>query len=268
MVILSIFANASFGDLWQPEILIVSVILQVVYLTLCHGSLAMRLYGKRHLVTAKQTILFLAGCWVMYFSFAGPLDYLSDNYIFSAHMVQHMLEITVMTPLILVGLPTSFFVKLWGSRYTKWIRVWAHPVVAGAVFNIVLSTFHSPYLYNLALINDNFHLFEHTVFFFIASFMWGPLLVRIPGVGQLKNGQKLLYLLYNYNLMMPIVVLLLNASRPWYQFYVTAPRLAAWLTPMADMQLGAIIMMVFMAGAYLIYGIRIYARQDESIWYQ
>ncbi|KPV43760.1 hypothetical protein AN477_10225 [Alicyclobacillus ferrooxydans] len=264
-----VFANAPFSDLWQPEIMVVSAVLQIVYLLLTHGSVAERVYRKRHVATGRQTLSFIAGCWIMYFSFAGPLDYLSDNYIFSAHMVQHMIEIVIMTPLILRGLPEGFYERLWRARgLGRLIRVWSHPVVAGAVFNGILTLFHSPYLYNLALENENFHLFEHTVFFVIASFMWAPLTIRLPGVRQLTNGQKLLYLLYNYNLMMPIVILLLVSNHPWYSFYVSAPRLAAWLTPMADMQLGAIIMMVFMAGAYLAYGIRAYAKQDESIWYQ
>ncbi|QSO54604.1 cytochrome c oxidase assembly protein [Alicyclobacillus curvatus] len=264
-----IFAKAPFNDLWQPEIIVVSVVLQLLYLSLAHGKLAYRLYGRRHLATTRQTLSFIVGCWLMYFSFAGPLDYLSDNYLYSAHMVQHMLEITIMTPLMLKGLPEGFYRKLWHlpGGIGKAVRVWAHPLVAGAVFNIVLSGFHTPYLYGLALENDNFHLFEHAVFFIISAFMWGPLLVRIDGVKELTHGQKLLYLLYNYNLGMPLAILQLMSGVPWYSLYVTAPRLIPWLTPLGDMQLGSILMLVFMGGAFLISGIRQYMGQSESIWY-
>ncbi|QSO47113.1 cytochrome c oxidase assembly protein [Alicyclobacillus mengziensis] len=264
-----VFANAPFTDLWQPKIMVTAAVLQVLYLLLTHGNVAERLYQKRHVTNKRQTLSFIIGCWIMYFSFAGPLDYLSDNYIFSAHMVQHMIEIVIMTPLILKGLPAGFYENLLSVRgLGRVLRIWGHPLVAGAVFNLILAIFHSPYLYNLALENENFHLFEHTVFFVIASFMWAPLIIKLPSVRELTNGQKLLYLLYNYNLMMPIVILLLISNHPWYSFYVHAPRLASWLTPMADMQLGAIIMMVFMAGAYLTYAISAYTKQDESIWYQ
>lgn len=256
-------------SLWPIDILSVFILLQIVYLALTHGPLARRFYNKSHVTSGRQTASFIVGCWVLYFAMAGPLDYLSDAYIYGAHMVQHMLEITVMTPLLMKGLPESFYVKLWNLRAVgRIIRIWSNPLVAGAVFNIVLTTFHAPSLYNLALNFDAFHFFEHLVFFVIALFMWTPLLVEIPGKRALTNGQKLLYLLYNYNLMMPLVILQLIANHPWYSHYVDTPRLASWLTPIADMQLGAILMMVFMGGAFLVYGIRIYANQDESIWYQ
>lgn len=263
-----IFAKAPFEDLWQPDIIVVAIVLQVIYLTLAHGPVAFKLYGRRHMTTRKQTFLFLIGCWLMYFSFAGPLDYLSDNYLYSAHMIQHMIEITIMTPLMMKGLPESFYRSLWNSRLIgKGVRFWVHPLVNGAIFNIVLTAFHSPYLYNLALEHENFHLFEHVVFFVIAGFMWSPLLLEIEGIGSLTNGQKLLYLLYNYNLGMPLIILQLMSGVPWYSVYVHAPRLFAWLTPLGDMQLGAILMLVFMGGAFLTSGIRMWIRQDESIWY-
>lgn len=263
-----VFADATFQDLWQPEIIVVSILAQIIYLILCHGPLARRLFGQSHMTTRGQTIAYLAGCWLMYFSFAGPLDYLSDEYLFTAHMVQHMIEITLMAPLILKGLPERAYLWLWNSNATRWlIRVWAYPIVAGGVFNVVVTLFHFPFLYELALDNENFHLFEHAVFFIVAGFMYAPLVVRLPNVRELTNGQKLLYLLYNYNLMMPIVVLLLIAHKPWYVHYVDAPRLFTWLTPLGDMQLGAVTMMIFMAGSFITFGVRAYMKQDESIWY-
>ncbi|QQE77137.1 cytochrome c oxidase assembly protein [Alicyclobacillus sp. SO9] len=261
-------SHANPRDLWQPSVLAVAVAIQLIYLILVHGPAAYRLFRVRHVTTAKQTISFLIGCWLMYFSFGGPLDYLSDNFLFSAHMVQHMIEIIVMTPLVLKGLPLRAYHFLWNSKATRrLIRTWAHPLVAGAVFNIVLSMFHTPPLYNLTLINDPFHFFEHSVFFVIASFMWAPLLIESPELPRLSSGQRLLYLLYNYNLMMPIVVLLFFAKHPWYPFYVHAPRIVSWLTPMGDMQLGAVIMMVFMAGAYGTFALKEYFAQDELVWY-
>jgi putative membrane protein len=266
--LLTALTHANPRDLWQPTVLSVAILIQIIYMVLVHGRVANRLFGERHLTSSRQTISFLVGCWLMYFSFAGPLDYLSDNYLFSAHMVQHMLEIIVMTPLILKGLPLRAYHFLWNSPKTRWlIRRWAHPLVAGGVFNVVLSLFHTPPLYGLALISDTFHFFEHSVFFVIAAFMWAPLLIESPRLPRLKPGQRLLYLLYNYNLMMPIVVLLFISRHPWYPFYVHAPRLFSWLSPLGDMQLGALIMAFFMAGALGVFALKEYFAQDELVWY-
>lgn len=263
------FAHATFQELWQPNIIVFTVVVLVLYLGLCHGPLAQRLSGTRHLVTPLQTGLFVMGMILLYFSFAGPLDYLSDNYLYTAHMVQHMVEITIMTPLVMKGLPESVYRFLFTSRRILPVtKAWTHPIVSGAVFNVILTIFHLPYLYNLALESDSFHLFEHSVFFVISFFMWLPIVRGTVSKKQMTPGQKMLYLLYNYNLMMPLVVFQLVANRPWYAHYVDAPRIFPNLSALGDMQLGAITMMVFMAGRYAIVGIQQYMKQDESVWYE
>lgn len=264
---LSALANANPMDLWQPDILGVSLIIQFLYLMATIGPWKTRFAGYRP-VARKTIVTFLIGMWVMYFSFAGPLDYLSDNYLFSAHMVQHQLEIMLMTPLIIFGIPDWMFQPLLRfSPSRKVITVWAHPTIAGAVFNIVYTGFHLPDIYNYALINESFHLFEHTVFFVIAFFMWLPIISRFTGLEPLSSGKRLLYLLYNYNLMMPIVVLLIVANHPWYSYYVTAPRIIPGVGPLFDQQLGGIIMAVGSVIPFLAVGTKAFMAQNELVWY-
>ncbi|MCF8564714.1 cytochrome c oxidase assembly protein [Alicyclobacillus tolerans] len=268
-LLMQVLLHASFYDLWQPSILAVAVAVQLIYLALTRGPLSNALFHRRRMVTGKETAFFLVGCWLLYFSFGGPLDYISDNYLFSAHMIQHMVEITIMTPLIMKGIPDSFYQFLWNCRWTKHVvRPWTQPVVAGAVFNIVVVIFHVPVVYNLSLQSDSFHFFEHAMFFIVSFFMWAQLLSHISGWRNLTPGQKMVYILYNYNLMMPLVVLLLIANHPWYPHYVAAPRIIPGLTPLADMQLGAILMMAFMAFAYAGYFVKEFFKQnDELVWY-
>lgn len=267
--VMNLFYHASFDELWEPKIMIFSIFVWSLYMILLHGPIARRISGQQHLATTSQTVSFTWGMILLYCSFSGPLDYLSDNYLFSAHMIQHMIEITIMTPLVMRGLPDGVYQYLFTSRWTKHIvRAWANPIAAGGIFNIVLTIFHSPTLYNYALISEPFHFFEHGVFFIISFFMWMPLLKGISLSKLLTPGQKMLYLLYNYNLMMPIVVLLLISNHPWYEFYVHAPRIIPGLSALGDMQLGAIIMILFMAGAYVSVAIKQYIHQDELVWYR
>src|SRR6266536_1565588 len=48
---------------------------------------------------------FLSGVAVLILALASPLDELSDRYLLSAHMVQHMLLTLVIPPLLLMGTP-------------------------------------------------------------------------------------------------------------------------------------------------------------------
>ena len=53
----------------------------------------------------KQIASYLSGVLVLLVALEGPIHELSDTYLFSAHMVQHMLLIYVAPPLLLLGIP-------------------------------------------------------------------------------------------------------------------------------------------------------------------
>ena len=56
-------------------------------------------------VKGIQVVSFFAGLAVLLGSLTGPLHDLSDYYLFSAHMVQHLLLVFAMPPLLLYGTP-------------------------------------------------------------------------------------------------------------------------------------------------------------------
>src|SRR5205807_3928477 len=55
--------------------------------------------------TLRRPALFLASLVVLLAALNGPLHDLSDYYLFSAHMVQHLLLTLVVPPLALAGTP-------------------------------------------------------------------------------------------------------------------------------------------------------------------
>ncbi len=55
--------------------------------------------------TIGQKIFFWSGLFVMFASLNGPIHDLSDDYLFSAHMVQHLLLTLAVPPLLLAGTP-------------------------------------------------------------------------------------------------------------------------------------------------------------------
>lgn len=258
--VFSVFAKANPIEVIQPEIAIVAGCILLLYLLTAFGPLR-RLYRNPGPVTAGEVSLFAVACVTLYLSFGGPLDYLSDNYLFSAHMFQHMTEIVIMTPLFIAGTPNWMVQRILDSRLVQSASAkQTHPIFTALIFNGVIAIFHIPRLYDLALENETFHFFEHLCFFFVALLLWRSL-------WDLTPGKKLLALLLNYNLGMPLVIFMMIARSPWYTFYVTQPRIWPWMTPLADQQWGAIIMGVMMMGAFLVVGVRAYAKQDESIWY-
>ena len=61
--------------------------------------------------TARHTVLFTLGTAVLFVALTSPLDPLGDDYLFSAHMLQHLLLCFAAPPLWLLGLPSG-----WTSR--------------------------------------------------------------------------------------------------------------------------------------------------------
>src|SRR6476620_1435984 len=53
----------------------------------------------------SQQVAFFSGLLVIFLSLNGPLHDLSDTYLFSAHMVQHLLLSLAVPPLLLAGTP-------------------------------------------------------------------------------------------------------------------------------------------------------------------
>ena len=77
----------------------------------------------------------------------GPIHELSDNYLFSAHMVQHMFLIYAAPPLMLLGTPGWLLrpiLKLPGVFRVA--RFLTHPATALAAFNIVFALYHIPHV--------------------------------------------------------------------------------------------------------------------------
>src|SRR5918998_810728 len=64
-----------------------------------------RKYRLAARVEQSQVACFLLAMLIIFASLQGPLHELSDYYLFSAHMVQHLLVTLIMPPLLLKGLP-------------------------------------------------------------------------------------------------------------------------------------------------------------------
>src|SRR4029450_9058143 len=56
-------------------------------------------------IAAHQILSFGGALAVLFVALTGPIHDLSDYYLFSAHMVQHMLLVFAMPPLLLYGTP-------------------------------------------------------------------------------------------------------------------------------------------------------------------
>ncbi len=233
------------GSVWthwhaHPDALIGLAVFQGAYL-LGIGPLRER-YRLADDVNPRQVATFTAGVMVIFFSLVSPLHELSDNYLFSAHMVQHVLLTLIAPPLLILGTPDWLIRPLlrpnWAFRLA---RLGTHPIIAFGFFNIVFSLWHIPALYNVSVTNHGVHIGEHLLFMGAAVLMWWPLAGTLPEIPRLSYPAMMAYM-FLLSIAQIIIFAPITFSRePLYEWYVNAPRL--WdISPVLDQQLGAIFM--------------------------
>ena len=235
------------GSLWthwhgHPDVLLGLAILEGAYL-LGVGPLRER-YGLADSVEPRQVATFTLGVLVIFFSLLSPIHILSDRYLFSAHMLQHVLLTLVAPPLFILGTPDWLIRPLLRPNLMfRLARLATHPVPAFALFNVAFAVWHIPGLYNLSVTNHGFHIAEHILFIATAVLMWWPIASTMPELPRLSYPLQMLYLILLSIAQIIVFAPITFAREPLYQWYVDAPKV--WpLSPVVDQQLGAIIMKI------------------------
>ena len=193
-------------------------------------------------VDSRQIATFTLGVLVILFALLSPLHVLSDQYLFSAHMLQHVMLTLVAPPLLILGTPDWLLRPLLRpDAVFRLVRVFTHPVVAFALFNIVFSLWHIPTLYNLSVTNHLIHIAEHLLFMTAAVLMWWPLVSTMPELPRLSYALQMIYLFLLSIAQLIVFGPITFAPTPLYEWYVEAPRIWA-ISAVGDQQIGAIIM--------------------------
>ena len=178
-----------------------------------------------------RTLAFAGSLLVLLLALLSPIDVGGDHYLFSLHMLQHILLSMVVPPLFLLGVPAS------------WLpvdRLRPHPLAAALVFNGVVTVWHLPALYDSTLRNDALHVTEHLSFLLTGMLFWWPI-VSSAGRRVLTPIGKIGYLAFA-GVPPTILGLVFILSRTvLYPFYAAAPRVTG-LSPLEDQQLAGLVM--------------------------
>jgi putative membrane protein len=194
---------------------------------------------------ARRAAAFAGALGVLFVSLTGPLHDLSDYYLFSAHMLQHLLLAFAMPPLLLYGVP-GWMVRplLPRGRLAAWARRLTRPSGAFFVFNAVLVAWHLPPLYNLAMEVHPVHVVQHLMLMAVSVVLWWPLMSPVAELPRAPYPIQLLYLFVVGMPMIGVSIFITMADSVLYPYYAAAPRVWEWLTPRDDQHLGGLIMWI------------------------
>ena len=195
-------------------------------------------------VGRTRPALFFSGLALMFVSLNGWIHDLSDYYLFSAHMVQHLVLTLVVPPLLIMGTPGWMLRPALRWRVVGPLARWVTaPSRCFAIFNVVLIAWHLPPMYELAMRHHPVHIVQHLCFMTAAVLMWWPVLSPLPELPRLSYPGQMLYL-FLLSIPMSLVAISIGyADHLLYPYYASAARI--WgITPMQDQMIGALIMWI------------------------
>ena len=199
---------------------------------------------------------FELGLAVFWGAVASPMDELADA-LLSAHMVEHLLIMSVVPPLILLGAPVVPTLR----GFPRWVQGWilgpllrrrrlrgfvlflTTPLPAWLLMNLTFLGWHLPPAYDFALESEFWHAVEHLCFFWTSLLFWGVLLRPWPASKQRISWFLLPYLVGSDLVNTMVSASLAFSSRPVYQYYVKNPN-PFGVSLLDDQVLGASIMWV------------------------
>jgi putative membrane protein len=218
----------------------------VGYLWLCRHH--ERLTGE---ATPRRTRrLFLGGMALLLVASEWPTHDLAERFLYSAHMVQHMVYTLVAAPLLVAGTPA------WLARAVlrppplkRAFRFLVRPLPALVFFNGVLLFTHWPEVVGASVGSELTHFSLHVLIVVSGYVMWWPIVSPLPELPPLSPPVQMLYLFLQSLAPTIPASFLTFGQEPLYPMYATFPRIWGW-SALTD-QLIAGLTMKIVGGAIL-----------------
>ncbi len=239
------------GWQWDPVLIGSLVTLAVAYL-LAVGPLRSRIAPGEAFPKGKA-LMFFSALLITYLAEGSPLHDLSEVFLFSAHMVQHLILMYFGAPLLIWGTPEWLWRPLLLNRLVRPVAtLLGKAVVAGLVYTLFLSVWHFPFFYEAGLRNSSIHHTQHIFFLWVCLVAWWPVMSPLKEIPRLHYGTQIVYLFVTSTvLQLPLFAIITFTDQAFYAPYIAAPRIFAWLDPLGDQQLAGIVMKVLAMLLYI-----------------
>ena len=218
----------------------------------------------------RRTTLFSIGMGVLLVGADWPIHDLAEGYLYSVHMVQHMLFTLVAPPLLIGGIPAWMWRMLLRPRpLFVAFRFLTRPVVALILFNGLLLFTHWPEVVKLSVSSELAHFSLHALLFGSAMVAWWPVMSPLVELPSLSPPGQMMYL-FIQSLAPTIPASFLTFGHTLlYPVYGTFPRI--WgLSALNDQLIAGLTMKI--VGGLILWGFitsiffRWHARETRDGW--
>jgi putative membrane protein len=200
----------------------------------------------------RQKTFFCLGMMALWAGADWPIHDLAEGYLYSVHMVQHMLFSWIAPPLLIAGMPVWFLRAALRPRpVRRLVRFLTKPVMALVAFNAVLLFTHWPAVVDLSVRSQLVHFGLHLLLFSASLVMWWPVMSPLPEMPSLAPPAQMLYLFLQSLAPTIPASFLAFGSNVLYPAYAAFPRI--WgIGPLTDQLIAGLIMKI--GGGLIMWG--------------
>jgi putative membrane protein len=179
---------------FHPEVWILVAFLTGAYIYM------VRVIGPKAVPAGQPAVSrFNIGCFVgamvmLWVASDWPVHDIGEEYLYSMHMLQHMMLSYFLPPLVLMATPEWLLRVLVGNgRFYRVVVFFTKPVIAAVLFNAVVIITHIPGVVSASVDNGPLHYTLHFAVVIFSLLMWMPVVGPFPELQMTPLG-KCIYL--------------------------------------------------------------------------
>lgn len=229
---------------WHPEVWILVGFLVSAYVYM------VRVIGPKAVpegvpaVSNRNKVAFAAAMTILWVASDWPMHDISEEYLYSAHMLQHMALSYFLPPLALLATPTWLMRVLVGDgRLYRGVRFMSRPVIAGVLFNLVIMVTHIPQIVTASVESGPLHYSLHFLVVMLSLLMWMPVCGPLPEL-QIAPLGKCIYLFLMSVVPTVPAAWLTFAEGAVYKSYDIPVRVFGWSVGVDQQLAGAVMKLV------------------------
>ena len=234
----------------QPFVLAPALLAALVF---AQAFVRLRRRGRADLAGWDRPVLFGAGLALSVLPLVSPLDAVGDEYLLSAHMLEHvligdlapaLLVLAVRGPLCFFLLPPPVLRPLAAFKPLRAVlSALLRPGVSLGVWAVIMLGWHVPSAYDYTLTHPVVHDLEHVMFVFAGTLVWTQL-IDPARRERLRRPGRILFGVGMIAFSHPVMDTLLFSGNPAYRSYALQGERLFGLSPLTDQRLAGAVMMV------------------------
>jgi cytochrome c oxidase assembly factor CtaG len=214
-----------------------------------------------NVIDVRRLAAFMTGLFVVWVAVASPLAALDHRFL-TAHMMQHLVLMTIAAPLLLVGAPLitvlhglpwhtapRLLALLRNSQSQRLSSTVGHPAFCWFAGTAAVIAWHVPALFDAGMQSENWHAVEQASFLAAGLLFWWPVIVPWPSIARWSQWSAPLYLFLATLPCDALSAFLTFCNRVVYPHYQSAH--AVTRSALGDQEIAGTMMWIWVTFAYL-----------------